>query len=285
MHFKNKNIIKNFFKISILSLIFIGLSNIWWNFLSATNSTTTNDLINKYNFKNTKLEEIAPVWVAITTNLAIKYTKNHSSSLTIYNEIFKTEDFLNQSTRTSKEVIAKNMLFIREYLWFIKWDFNKILKKSKNRKNTLDNLINWLVFRQKNAIRNSKTLLKQKEILEKDYKLNFSEIKNLKQKLTSKYNQTQTEQTVELIEQFYKLKHKEVVLHTNIVFINKFLKEYNSLNKYNSTLLDSLVNNRDIISKESYLVIPSSWTKILKDFDLMIDEKTYKKNKKKEEEK
>lgn len=279
MPFKNKNIIKNLLKISILSLIFISLSNFWWFFLTAKNIKTNNDLINKYNFKNTKIEEIAPVWVAIATNLAIKYTKNNSSNITIYNEIFKVDDFLNNSKETSKKIIIKNMIFIKEYLVFLKSDFNNILNKSNNRKNTLDNLINWLVLRQKNAIKNYNTLLSQKNILLKEYNLNNKKIEKLKKDLLIKYNETKTNETINLIEDYYKLKNKEIVLHTNIVFINNFLKEYDILNKYNSILLDTMVNNKDIIYKNSYLVIPSSWTNILKKLNLILDEKTFQKMK------
>jgi hypothetical protein len=41
-------------------------------------------------------------------------------------------------------------------------------------------------------------------------------------------------------------------------------------------LLDTLINNKDIISKKSYLVIPDSWNKLLRKFNLIYSESEHK---------
>jgi hypothetical protein len=40
--------------------------------------------------------------------------------------------------------------------------------------------------------------------------------------------------------------------------------------------LDTLINNKDALIKDAYVVIPDSWTQLLKKFDLIYDEKTLK---------
>ena len=84
---------------------------------------------------------------------------------------------------------------------------------------------------------------------------------------------------------YYDLKRKEAILKTHLVLINWFQKEYNSINSYNKVLLDTLINNKDIISKDSYLVIPDSWDTLLEQFNLVINEEEYKATIKKEEDK
>jgi len=43
-------------------------------------------------------------------------------------------------------------------------------------------------------------------------------------------------------------------------------------------LLDTLINNKDILSKNSFIVLPDSWDQLLKDMNIIFDESTYKAN-------
>ena len=61
-----------------------------------------------------------------------------------------------------------------------------------------------------------------------------------------------------------------------IVFINKFLNWYTVLNNYNKLLLDTLINNKEILVKNSQVVIPDSWSWLLKDLNLIYDEADWK---------
>ena len=62
------------------------------------------------------------------------------------------------------------------------------------------------------------------------------------------------------------------------IFVNKFLNQYTFLNEYNKVLLDTLINNKDILSKNSFIVLPDSWDQLLKDMNIIFDESTYKAN-------
>ena len=42
-----------------------------------------------------------------------------------------------------------------------------------------------------------------------------------------------------------------------IVFVNKFIEQYNFLNNYNKNLLTVMINNQDALIKNSYVVLPT----------------------------
>jgi hypothetical protein len=61
------------------------------------------------------------------------------------------------------------------------------------------------------------------------------------------------------------------------VYINHFLWEYSYLNQYNKLLIDTLINNKEWIIKDSYVVIPDSGWALLKKFNLIYTEEEFKK--------
>jgi hypothetical protein len=40
--------------------------------------------------------------------------------------------------------------------------------------------------------------------------------------------------------------------------------------------LDTLINNKDILVKDSFVVIPDSWDELLQKMNIIFDEQTYK---------
>ena len=60
---------------------------------------------------------------------------------------------------------------------------------------------------------------------------------------------------------------------------------YKVLNEYNSKLLNIFNSNKDAIIKWSYVVLPSGWTEILKDYWLLYTEDEYKAKLQEEEKK
>jgi len=55
-----------------------------------------------------------------------------------------------------------------------------------------------------------------------------------------------------------KLKQENTNALTYIIFINKFLNYYVILNEYNKKVLDTLINNKEILIKNTQLVIPDT---------------------------
>lgn len=284
MSLKMKQIIKNLFKISILSLIFL----LWFLFLNK--STTINNNIeiktetkikttpnNNANYKNVVISPIANVWVALTSNIWIWWNKTNSIKETnINNKIYKVEDFYLNTESLKNELLKSNIIFTQEYLNIIRMDFNWIIKKSKNKEQTLNNIIKQLEIRFQNANTNSINLNNQNTILIQEYDKITLEIEELKKWLDIDFAHSDSKKVFTHIDNYYILKNNQTILKTNIIFINEFIKRYNYLNNYNKLLLDTLINNKDIITKDSFIVIPDSWDQLLRSFDLIFTEEEYK---------
>jgi len=281
MSLKMKQIIKNLLKISIFSLIF------FWVFLflnTFANSWEIRQIDtspnNNANYKKIILKPIAQAWVAITTNIWYKLNKNSKiNSSSIDNKIFSISDFYLNTDNVKNWLIKSNMLFIKEYYNIMNMNFAWVLKKSDNKQKTLFNLVKQLKIRLTNANSNLQTLYKQKSILQTEYEKINTQIETLKRNLETDFNKYEEKKVFTHVDNYYQLKQKQIILKTNIIFINNFIRKYNILNKYNSELVNVLSLNKDIISKKSYIVIPNSWTKILKDFNLIFSENEFKNKK------
>ena len=286
MTIKYRNIIKILSKVAILSFIIAIALNLWSFFIDGKEENVIVNNNDNTIFINSKIDPIANVWVAISTNIWIKYTERQTISYdNIYKNIYSAQDILENRSEVKSELIGKNMLFIREYFNFIKTDFNNLLKNSTDKKTTLNNIINQLEFRFRTSLTNLNILAKQEDIIILEYQKTLEEINITKQDMEKSYYDLNTIVLNKNMNNYYDLKRKEAILKTHLVFINWFQREYNSINAYNKTLLDTLINNKDIISKDSYLVIPDSWDVLLEQFNLVISEEQYKANIKKEEDK
>jgi hypothetical protein len=74
-----------------------------------------------------------------------------------------------------------------------------------------------------------------------------------------------------------KAKNEYYFAKTYVVYINQFLWEYQRLNAYNKNLLDVLINNKEAILKDAYLIIPDNgWLEALKSLDLIFEEADFK---------
>jgi len=276
-----KQSIKNLIKISTLSLMFIlgfFIINTFAN--SGENIKIKTFPNNNANYKNIIINPIANVAVAITTNIWLKLNKAKTiTQSNINNKVFSVNDFYLNSDNIKSELIKNNMIFTKEYLNIIRMDFNSVIKKSNNREKTLFNIVKQLKIRLSNANSNIHNLIKQKSILISEYEKINTKIQTLKRNLEKDFNENNSEKVFKHVDNYYNLKEKEVILKTNIIFINNFIRKYNILNKYNSELTQILILNKDIISKNSYIVIPKSGTKTLKDFNLIFNEEEYKNKK------
>jgi phage shock protein A len=111
------------------------------------------------------------------------------------------------------------MLFTKEYLNILKMDFNSVLKKSKNKKKTLNNIINQLQIRYTNANTNSINLNKQKSILLREYEKITTKTETLKKTLATDFTKSEPNNVFKHIDNYYKLKYKQLILKTNIIFL------------------------------------------------------------------
>jgi len=281
MSFKMKQIIKILVKISIFSLILSLLFFIVNTFASSWDITKINTSPNNNaNYKKIIVKPLSNVAVAISTNIWLWLNNKWIISETsVNNKLYSVDDFYLESENVKKWLIRTNMIFTKEYFNIMKMDFKSVLKKSKNKAKTLNNLVNQLKIRLTNANSNLQTLYKQKSLLITEYEKITTQIETLKRKLEKNFNENKSDLVFKNVDDYYNLKHKQIILKTNIIFINNFIRKYAILNKYNQELLNTLTLNKDIISKDSYLVIPNSWTKILEEFELIKTEDEFKNKK------
>ena len=231
---------------------------------------------NNKNYKNTKNAILSGPWVAITTNIWTRFKQNESLPVSIYKEVMSVSEIIWNKQTAKTDLISKNMLIIREYLNVLKIDVKSLIDNSYDKPSTLKVFLQQLKYRYELSVESQKNLIKQRDSLEKDMKISENKINNLKTKISSDFSAFNSEETLENIDNYLKLREEYTYARTYIIFINKFIKQYAFLNDYNKDLIDALINNRDAIVKDSYVVIPNSWAELLKKLDLLYEEDEFK---------
>jgi hypothetical protein len=103
-----------------------------------------------------------------------------------------------------------------------------------------------------------KVLMNDMSTLEREISNTNSQIEKLKSKINSDFLKNDSTASSENIEKYLELKSKYNYAVVYIVYINQFLTDYNRLNEYNKKLLDVLINNKEAIIKEAFVVIPDT---------------------------
>lgn len=273
---------KNFlWKVFISTSIMVVGFYVWQNVgnASITQEATPELNVAKENsavYQNTSITSLWKTWVAITTNIWIKYKQRTEIPATIYSDVFSVNKLLNNSFDWSSEIIASNMLITQEYQSVLKTDIKGTLANAKNKGEILDAIIEQLEFRYEKAAKQINNLNEQKNIFENEMLAAETKIETLKVKINTDFKNKDANASKENIDEYLKQKNAYYYARTYIIYINKFLLDYTYLNEYNKKLLDTLINNKEALIKDAYVVIPDTWTTLLKDFDLLYDEATYK---------
>ncbi len=265
-------------RILLLTTAIVTVFNIWDNFINAKTSPDKVETINQNVFKKVNSSEIGKTWVAISTNLWIRYKERKDLPATIYSDIFSISE-LKDNPSSSSDLIATNMLVTNEYRNVLKTDIKKILNNSTDKAEILNAIIEQLEFRYESATNQVKTLNSQKTIFETEMQKANSELIIIKAKIDTDFKADNAEESVNNIENYLKVKNDYYYARTYIIYINQFLTEYAVLNNYNKKLLDTLINNKDALIKDAFVVIPDSWAELLRNFDLLYTEENYKSNK------
>lgn len=259
-------------KITIQFLLLIGIFSYTISFWEPIST-------NKENFKNASSSRTWIVWVAITTNVWTRWLKNSSYNNlnnSIFNEIISIDGILSIRNNRKDELIKKNTTNIKEYLNILKTDTKALLKNSSNIRRTLDSFIKSLELKYKNSIVNKVNLEKQQVILKTWLVEIDSKIQDIKEKIATDFKNFNSLETNKNIKQYLKLREQYTIIRTYLIFVSKFIVQYDFLNSYNKNLLDTLINNKDIIIKRTFVVIPDTGSDLLKELDLIISEEEYK---------
>jgi hypothetical protein len=168
------------------------------------------------------------------------------------------EDAMFNKKKAKDEIIGKNMIATQEYRNVLQTSVKNLILNSLNKQEFLEAYISQLEFRYETAYNNQSNLLKQKKIFNNSMLLANSEILKIKAKIGLDFNANDSEASLVNIDNYLLEKNKYYFARTYIIYINQFLREYQQLNDYNKNLLDVLINNKEAIIKETYLVIPNN---------------------------
>lgn len=286
----DKKVIFYFLKITLLTWAFILAINFFTGFLDNLNINnplkSKEDLITKTeadknsdNFVEAWAKDliIAPIWVAITTNIWTKLKERSEAPANIYSDVMSISYILGNKQIARDKIISQNMIQINEYLNVLKMDLKTSLNQATDRATVLDAYINQLEFRYSSTLENISALKNQRAILASSVKENNTDIEQAKKKMSSDFKIFDSESVIEDVDTYLKARDSYTYARTYIIFIDKFIAYYTYLNNYNKKLLDTLINNKDILVKNSQLVIPDSGSDLLKSLNLIYSEDEFKK--------
>ena len=229
---------------------------------------------NKYNFKNSDTVILANVWVALTTNVWIKFKQRSVNNL--YTGVTWVSEAISSREYSDATNAWKHMQSISEYYNIMKTDVSSMLASSNNKGDTLDAYIDQLSYRYKLATTNKQDLQKKRTELQNQLTESVAKVDKIKARINIDFKAFDADNTNRNIDWYLLAKQEYNYARTHLIFINQYIKQYEYLNNYNKTVLDALINNRDAISKNSYVVIPDTWTEVLRDLNLIINESDFK---------
>jgi len=271
-----KNIIKFLIKISTISVLLVIFFNIWIAFFDSNTTQTSIKTDNKYKYIKSDSIILSWAWVAISTNLWIRYKETKELPATIYKDVMSIWEIMLNKKNAEKNIITNNMLEIKAYLNIMKTNIKSLIQNSRDKSSTLKAFISQAEYRYKASIKSIKNLTTQRGVLELSMKSSSDKINNLKSKIDRDYSWFKTTETLANIAQYVKLKWEFNYSKIYIVFINQLINQYTYLNSYNKILLDTLINNKEAIIKDAYIVIPDSGTQLLKSLNLIYSEANFK---------
>jgi len=229
---------------------------------------------NKYKFKKSNSIILAKSWVALSTNIGIRYKQRQNQNL--YKDVPIIAKTISDKKYANNTTLSNNILIIKEYYNVLRTDIKKMISSSYNKKETLEAYIEQLKYRYNNANAQMRILIKKKNELSINLKESWEKINFIKKKIDSDFKKFDSKATEKNISDLLVLKAEYNYAKTHIIFINQYLKQYQNLNNSNKKLLDTLINNKEAIIKNTKIVIPNTGIKTLRKLDLIVDEKDYK---------
>lgn len=266
-------------KVLTLTCVFFVVINYFWYFIKADNTKTIKELSveNKQKFTTKDINVLSPVWVALTTNIWTRYKERKEIPVSIYKDVLDIWYILSNQNVAKDKIITVNMIAVNEYLNILKTDVRWLLAWSNDRAFALNSFISQLEYRYKIWIENSKTLMMQKTELTKSFNETEAELESIKTKMWKDFWNFDSNQTIKNMDDYLKLREENLNARTYIIFIDKFLLYYSTLNNYNKKILDTLINNKEILVKNTQVVIPDTGWTLLKDLKILYTEEEWKK--------
>ena len=263
----HKQTIKTFGRITTLTLIILVLFRVTTAFLEVENPSEEN----KYNFKSATSSELGNVWVAISTNVWIRFEQNkNASSDQSSNMRLGT---LSWDTLADREkILSVNILALKDYNNLMRTDVKELLSTSSNKSKALDSFISQLELRYKNGVQNGRALELQVAKLEADMEAALEKVAQHKDEMAAGLKAHDTDAITTAMDLYLIETNNYNIAQSNLMFAKYFVRKYLEFSVQNKVLLDTLINNKEALSNGSFIVIPDSGTDLLKSLNLIFDE-------------
>ena len=173
-------------------------------------------------------------------------------------------------------LIGSNMLAMQSYVNVLKVDIPTMLEESSDRATALDEHIEILKSYYTKTMERMAMLREQSSELQKAINESATITEDAKATMESKYKAFEYDGIDMVIDNYVWAKNDESRARVYFAYVERFQRWYTILQTHNKKILDTLINNREAIIKNTVVVIPDSGTELLKKLNLITTEADYK---------
>lgn len=269
--------IKDFTKKVVLLGFFLSVClNLVITYFSGLDDTVQAEASNDVQYKRVGSAYLGAAGVAVSMNIGTKEKDRREIPLNLYDEVMPIGTALADKGTGEKRVLASHMVAANAYINILRTDVNKLLDSATDREATLESFVDQLKYRYKSTDEYLANLRLQGQDLSASATASEQKIAQIKTDLTNAYRTFDYDKTEDLVNRYIEEKQRETTVKTYLVFINRFIDTYTTLNAYNKLLLDTLINNREALIKDVTVVLPDSGTKLMNKLNLVKTESEFK---------
>lgn len=227
---------------------------------------------NELTFKKSSVPYLWDTAVALSFNIGLAKTVKDTTPVRLYEDVIPISAVLADKTTGRNEIIASHMIAAQEYINILQMDINATLDQSNDRSAMLESIIDGLKYRGRKTNEYLKNLSSQRAELQTAINEATARSNELKNQISKSYASMDFDWTQEALDAYIEAKNKETHAKSYIVFLDKFVNTYTSLNVYNSKLIDTLIANREPLIKNVTVVLPDTGNDFLKKLQLLSTE-------------
>ncbi len=234
---------------------------------------------NEYSFQEKESIYLGTTAVAISMNIGMREKWRENAPVNLYEDSITISEALSDSKKGNRSLLANNIAFVREYANVLRTDIVGLLDQSNDRAVTIDEEIELL----KSYFDDGASRLEMLNIQIQELKSTLSEAKQLTVKnkwdIITAYKALDYDTIENTIDTYVTEQQKWLYSSTYLSFLTSFQKSILALQTKNAKILDTITNNREALIKRTIVVLPDSWTEVLKELQLIQTEEEYKSKK------
>lgn len=264
-------------KVLLLGIVLSFLINLIFTYISSlSGGNSTYAAGNDGRFRRASVPYLGNTGVAIAMNIGMKEKEKQDTPVHLYEEAIPVGEMLADTGVGRKKLISSNMVAASEYLNVLKTDVNKLLDSATDRESMLESFLDQLKYRYTSTNSYLSILSAQVKELQGTVTSSDQSIETTKTAMTSAYKNLDYDKTEELLTAYLAEKQKNTYARTYLIFLGKFISTYGTMNAYNKTLLDTLINNKEALIKNVTVVLPDSGSNLMKPLNLLKTEAEWK---------